>query len=239
MTKSIDLQGMSCNMCAQKLEQHFNAHPFITNSKVSRKENAAHLQTSKALSEEELNLWVKKLDAKYSVINTETTSAQPTESRIALYKPLLLIFFFILLITLSIEYTLGDFELQRWMRHFMAGFFICFSFFKFLDLEGFANSYTGYDIIAKNWKPWAYIYPFVELSLGLSYLLHCCPFATNLTAFIVMSVSLIGVVQSVLNKQKIRCACLGAVFNLPMSTVTISEDLLMILMSGYMILQLV
>ncbi|NCU04658.1 MAG: heavy-metal-associated domain-containing protein, partial [Chitinophagaceae bacterium] len=36
---------------------------------------------------------------------------------------------------------------------------------------------------------------------------------------------------SVLNKRKIRCACLGAVFNLPMSTITIIEDGLMIIMS--------
>jgi hypothetical protein len=50
-----------------------------------------------------------------------------------------------------------------------------------------------------------------------------------------MSVSLIGVVQSVLNKRQIRCACLGAVFNLPMSTVTIIEDGLMIVMSLLML----
>jgi hypothetical protein len=51
-----------------------------------------------------------------------------------------------------------------------------------------------------------------------------------------MSISIIGVLQSVLNKKKIQCACLGAIFNLPMSTVTIIEDALMIGMSGAMIL---
>lgn len=50
-----------------------------------------------------------------------------------------------------------------------------------------------------------------------------------------MSVSIIGVLQSVLNKRQIKCACLGAVFNLPMSSVTIIEDALMIVMSGVMI----
>ncbi|RYZ78221.1 MAG: heavy-metal-associated domain-containing protein, partial [Proteobacteria bacterium] len=44
-----------------------------------------------------------------------------------------------------------------------------------------------------------------------------------------------GVLQSVLNKRKIQCACLGAVFNLPMSTVTIIEDGLMIAMSAVML----
>jgi hypothetical protein len=50
-----------------------------------------------------------------------------------------------------------------------------------------------------------------------------------------MSVSIIGVLQSVLNKSKIKCACLGAVFQLPMSTVTIVEDGLMIAMSASML----
>jgi hypothetical protein len=54
-----------------------------------------------------------------------------------------------------------------------------------------------------------------------------------------MSISIVGVLQSVLNKKKIQCACLGAVFNLPMSTVTIIEDGLMILMSLIMLLTLI
>jgi hypothetical protein len=47
-----------------------------------------------------------------------------------------------------------------------------------------------------------------------------------------MGISSIGVIKSVLNKRKIQCACLGAVFNLPMSTVTIIEDLLMVAMAA-------
>jgi hypothetical protein len=61
---------------------------------------------------------------------------------------------------------------------------------------------------------------------------------TNGVTFVVMSISIIGVLQSVLNKRKIKCACLGAVFNLPMSTITITEDALMIAMSGIMFLSM-
>jgi hypothetical protein len=114
----------------------------------------------------------------------------------------------------------------------MAGFFLVFSFFKLLNLKGFAESYSTYDIIAKKWLGWGYVYAFIELGLGLSYLLRFNPMLTNAVAFVVMSVSIVGVLQSVLNKRKIQCACLGAVFNLPMSTVTIIEDALMIAMSA-------
>ena len=61
---------------------------------------------------------------------------------------------------------------------------------------------------------------------------------TNVVTLIVMSISIVGVLQSVLSKQKIQCACLGAVFNLPMSTVTIIEDALMIIMSATMLLNM-
>ena len=59
---------------------------------------------------------------------------------------------------------------------------------------------------------------------------------TNIVTFVVMTVSIAGVLQSVFNKRKIKCACLGAVFNLPMSTITIIEDALMIGMSAVMLL---
>jgi hypothetical protein len=124
------------------------------------------------------------------------------------------------------------------MQHFMAGFFLVFSFFKLLNLKGFAESYVMYDVVAKKFPFWAYSYAFVEVGLGISYLLNYNPLVTNACTFVVMSISIIGVLQSVFDNKKIQCACLGAVFNLPMSTVTIIEDALMIVMSGYMILNL-
>ncbi len=96
-----------------------------------------------------------------------------------------------------------------------------------------------YDIVAKKWNGWGYVYGFIELGLGLAFLTRFYPLITNAATFVVMTVSLVGVFQSVFNKRKIKCACLGAVFNLPMSTVTIIEDLLMIGMSAAMIMTLI
>ena len=96
-----------------------------------------------------------------------------------------------------------------------------------------------YDIVAKKWNGWGYVYIFVELALGLAFLTEFNPILTNSITLLVMAVSLIGVVQSLLNKRKIKCACLGDVFNLPMSTITIIEDGLMIVMSGIMLLTIV
>jgi uncharacterized membrane protein YphA (DoxX/SURF4 family) len=118
------------------------------------------------------------------------------------------------------------------MRVFMSGFFLSFSFFKLLDLKGFAESYAMYDIVAGRIPAWGYVYAVIELGLGIAFAANLAPVLTNWITLVVMTVSIIGVLKSVLNKRKIKCACLGAVFNLPMSTVTIIEDALMIGMSA-------
>jgi hypothetical protein len=130
------------------------------------------------------------------------------------------------------------FQLHNWMANFMAGFFLVFSFFKLLDLKGFADSYASYDIVAKKWRGWGYLYPFIELALGLAFLVKLDLPITNGVTFVVMGISIIGVLQSLLQKRRIQCACLGAVFNLPMSTITVIEDGLMIAMSGWMLVNL-
>lgn len=163
---------------------------------------------------------------------------EDTKSWLETYKPILLIFGYIIGITLLAEYLHGELVWMRWMNHFMAGFFLVFSFFKLLNLKGFAESYAMYDIVAKKWNGWGYVYAFIELALGVAYLAGFDPMVTNTVTFVVMTLSIIGVLQSVFNKRKIKCACLGAVFNLPMSTITIMEDALMIGMSGTMLLMM-
>jgi hypothetical protein len=149
------------------------------------------------------------------------------------YKPILLIFGYLLVISII---TTEPTDWMKKMQVFMGGFFLAFSFFKMLDLKGFAESYSTYDILARRLSGWGLVYAFIELFLGLAYVINFRPLITNLVTLIVMSVSIIGVLQTVFNKRKIQCACLGTVFNLPMSTVTIIEDALMIAMSAVMLI---
>ena len=161
--------------------------------------------------------------------------APEQQSWFATYKPLLLVFAYILLVTLAVEIANGEFVLHRWMPNFMAGFFLVFSFFKLLDLRGFASSYAMYDLLAKKIPAYGFIYAFIELGLGTAYLLAWQPMLISAVTLAVMSFSSIGVIMAVMNKQKIRCACLGTGFNLPMTTVTIIEDLLMAAMAAWML----
>ncbi len=167
-----------------------------------------------------------------------TTIAETAEPSVTTYKPLLIILAYLLGVTVLVEIRGGAFDAMRAMNTFMAGFFLTFSFFKLLDIPGFASSYRMYDIVAKRIPVYGRIYPFIELALGVAYLTAWNPVITNAVTLVVMGISLVGVVQSVLNKTKIRCACLGSVFNLPMTTVTIVEDGLMIVMAGAMLTML-
>jgi copper chaperone CopZ len=162
------------------------------------------------------------------------------------YQPLLLIAAYIFAASILVQVGLqaGNFtglsvlsslSISETMRYFMAGFFLVFSFFKLLDVSAFANAYKGYDLLAARWLTWGYIYPFVELALGLAYLSNIAPMLTNWVTLIVMGFSAIGVIRAVVNKSQIQCACLGTVFKLPMSTVTIVEDVGMVLMAAMVI----
>jgi copper chaperone CopZ len=121
------------------------------------------------------------------------------------------------------------------MRYFMAGFFLVFAFFKLLDIRAFANAYAGYDLLAARWHTWGLVYPFVELALGIAYLANYNAVLTNWATVIIMGFSAVGVIRAVMRKTQIQCACLGTVFKLPMSTVTIVEDVGMVLMAAVML----
>ena len=163
-------------------------------------------------------------------------SAEDRRGFFEIYRPLFTIVGLIALVTVLAQAPFENgLDTMLWMRHFMAGFFIVFSAFKLLDVSSFADSYAMYDLLAARWKGWGMIYPFVELGLGLAYLINFAPVLTNWLTIVILGFSAIGVIKSVLDKRKIRCACLGSVWNLPMSTVTIVEDLSMVLMAAWML----
>ncbi|MBA4066947.1 MAG: hypothetical protein C0501_25215 [Isosphaera sp.] len=162
------------------------------------------------------------------------TTAAGTEPR-ASYYPIFLLFGFLVLGAGLLEAGAGSFEWPRAMARFMGGFFLAFSFFKLLDVRAFADAYAGYDVVAGRWRGYGYAYPFLELLLGAAYLSGFQPTITNAVTLVVMSVGAVGVVQTLLARRKVRCACLGAVFNLPMSYVTLAEDALMAVMAAVML----
>ena len=242
MTHTYNITGMTCENCVAKAKSQLMMLGDVTVAEVKLTAPQATITMQKHIAVKTLQNALTRA-GNYTIIEADggmhhSMPTKETTSWLNTYKPVLLIGAYITGATLLVEAVKGNFNWNLGMQNFMAGFFLVFSFFKLLNLKGFAESYSSYDIIAKKWFGWGYLYAFIELSLGIAYLMNFNPIVTNAITFLVMSISIIGVLQSVLNKRKIRCACLGAVFNLPMSTITIIEDALMIGMSGVMLLSI-
>lgn len=237
---------MTCKSCQAKVQNILSKVQGVSNVSIDLEKGEADVTMEHHIATSELKdafkdypkyqLSEKSVDMSKAI---STTFFEEEKSWIKTYRPILLVFGYIICITGLVQYVNGSFNWMQWMNHFMAGFFLVFSFFKLLNLKGFAESYAMYDIVAKRVKGYGYLYACIELGLGIAYLIGFDPLITNSITAIVMSISIVGVLQSVLNKQKIKCACLGDVFNLPMSTITIIEDALMIGMSLIMLIKMI
>jgi hypothetical protein len=130
----------------------------------------------------------------------------------------------------------GSWEAMEWMHDFMGFFLVVFSMFKFFDLSGFADGFQMYDLLAKPFRPYAYVYPFIELGLGLAYLARWNPVVTYSATIVVMLWGAAGVLVALKKGLDINCACMGTVLKVPLSTVALVEDLGMAAMAGAMLL---
>jgi len=239
MTHTYQLTGMTCGGCENKVKGNLLILPDVTAVDVSKDTNSATISMDKHLTLAALQQALGGAESKYQITtNAVEETAEKNKTWTETYKPILLIFGYVTAVSLVASWQETTVNSMVFMRVFMAGFFLTFSFFKMLNLKAFAESYAMYDIVAKKFSPWGYVYAFIELGLGLSFALNLSPVIVNWVTLLVMTISILGVLESVINKKKIQCACLGAVFNLPMSTVTIVEDAIMIAMSAAMLVMM-
>ncbi|MBU6954071.1 MauE/DoxX family redox-associated membrane protein [Hahella sp. HN01] len=130
----------------------------------------------------------------------------------------------------------GPFTAMVWMHYFM-GFFLCiFAMLKLFHPGSFANGFEMYDLLARRFRGYAYIYPFIELGLGLAYLSFAAPYLTYALTIIVLSFGAAGVLSALRKGLDINCPCMGTVLDVPLSTVTLTEDLGMAAMALMLIL---
>jgi prepilin signal peptidase PulO-like enzyme (type II secretory pathway) len=197
----------------------------------------AHIESDRPLAIEQVAHAARSV-GNYSVAAAPTPGSahtggdSPTQERSPSLYPLGLIVTYIAVAAALATFVRGDAAWRTFMLDFMAGFFLVFSFFKLLDVRGFADAYQSYDILAMRSRAYALAYPFLELILGVAYLIRWRPEITNGATLALMLVSSVGVLRAVLDRRRIRCACLGTALNLPMTTVTLAEDLGMAAMAA-------
>jgi len=117
---------------------------------------------------------------------------------------------------------------------FMGFFLVVFALLKLFDLPGFADGFQMYDLLAKRFRPYALLYPFLELALGLAYLAFWQPTAVYLATVILLGFGALGVINALRLHLDVECACMGTILKVPLSTVALIEDLSMAIMAGAM-----
>jgi copper chaperone CopZ len=234
MNATVSVQGMHCEGCVKRLGDALRKIPGVTAAHITLDPPRARLESDRPVPIDEIDraaraagdYSITALPDEGSPIASPDHSHNPPQSEKppSLY-PLGLIVAYIATTAALATFLRGDGAWPTFMLDFMAGFFLVFSFFKLLDIRGFADAYQSYDILARRSRAYAFAYPFIELALGIAYLVRWQPTVTNAATLALMLIGSVGVLRAVLNKRRIRCACLGTALNLPMTTVTLVEDL--------------
>ena len=119
---------------------------------------------------------------------------------------------------------------------FMGFFLSLIASLKLMNLESFAISFAKYDLITKKIEPYAKLYPFAELAIGLGFLSGVAPLATGITSLFIGVSGGISVFKAVyLDRLALNCACVGGNSKAPLGIVSFSENAIMAIMGAVLV----
>ena len=236
MKSIFQISGMTCEGCKSTVEDKLGSLDGVDSVQVDLARGEAVIYSNNPIS---FSLIKETLPPKYSLINDEDfnldTHGDVTVkvSKIKQLKPLFIILGYIFIASILLNYK--NWNSSNAMLDFMGLFYIVFSFFKILDIKGFSMSFRMYDPLAKKAPIYGYIYPFIEVLLGVMFLIRFEINIALILTIIVLGITTIGVTQVLVSKRSIKCACLGTTLNLPMTEATFIENALMIIMAFLLI----
>ncbi len=232
--------SMTCGKCLSKVKPYLDDSADLKSweadlqdpRKLLRVELAEDVQPEAIVSlMGQAGFTATKIDEAPQAANVQPGLDAKPQFTLSTYRPLFLVICYVIGGAALFELSQSSWQWTRFMNNFMGFFFLGFAFFKLLDVSKFADAFATYDIVARRSRAYALAYPWIELSLGLLFVIGSMPVLANALTAVLMSVGLVGVVSAVRKKQAIQCACLGTAFNLPMSVVTIVENSVMLVMA--------
>ena len=152
------------------------------------------------------------------------------------YRPVLYLFAVAALTALAISVGLLGGIGWITLGHFISVSMILLGMQKLRDLEGFTTGFLNYDLLARRWVPYAYVYPFVETGAGILMTGMLLTWLAAPAALFISTVGAISVFKAVyLDKRELKCACVGGGSNVPLGFVSLTENLVMVLMGVWML----
>ena len=228
MKTTFKISGMTCNGCRSTVENKLSSLDGVDNVQVNLTNGEAIVYSKNPIS---FSLISNSLPSKYRVIRNipDQDNEIIKSNKIKQLKPLFIILGYISVTSILLNFR--NWNLTNAMLDFMGLFYIIFSFFKILDIKGFSTSFKMYDPLAKKIIIYGYIYPFIEILLGLMFLTRIEVNIALLITIIILGITSVGVTKTLLNKRTINCACLGTNLKLPMTEATFIENAIMITMA--------
>lgn len=153
------------------------------------------------------------------------------------YRPILALFGAAALMALAIGWTMhGDLTAQGWLMVFGAVSMCLLSLQKLRDLEAFTSTFLIYDLLARRWVPYAYLYPFLEGAAGLLMLAMALHWVSGPIAIFIGSIGGWSVYREVyIEERELKCACVGGNSNVPLGAVSLLENVGMVAVGLWML----
>lgn len=152
------------------------------------------------------------------------------------YTPVLAVFAVAALIALAIDWLSMRAITPMVLPNFIATAMILLAMLKLQDVERFSTMFLNYDLLARRWVPYGYIYPFAELGAGVLMLAGALTWLSAPVALFIGGIGAVSVFKAVyVDKRQLKCACVGGSSNVPLGFVSLTENLMMIAMAVWML----
>ena len=152
------------------------------------------------------------------------------------YKPVIAVFALTALMALAASYAVSGTPFTVRAGEWFISFSMCvLAILKLRDVESFSSMFLGYDLLARRWVPYSYVYPFAEALAGILMIAHAFKFISVPVALFIGTIGAVSVIKAVyIDKREIKCACVGGDTNVPLGFVSLTENLMMVAMALWM-----
>jgi glutaredoxin len=152
------------------------------------------------------------------------------------YRPVVALFVITAMMALAASYAVsGQAITLRAIEWFIAFSMAELALLKLQNVESFATMFLNYDLLAKRWVPYSYIYPFAEGLAGILMIAGVLIWVSVPIALFIGSVGAVSVFKAVyIDRRELKCACVGGSSNVPLGFVSLTENLMMIGMAAWM-----
>jgi glutaredoxin len=153
------------------------------------------------------------------------------------YRPVGAVFAVSALMAIAASWTAIGSALTRQAGEWFIAFSMCvLALLKLQDVERFSNTFLGYDLVARRWVPYSYVYPYAELFAGVLMTAHAFTWLSAPTAFVIGVIGSVSVFKAVyIERRELKCACVGGDSRVPLGAVSLLENVMMVAMAIWMV----